>query len=87
MEGLGIITKMVSLSSLRMTLTKRYSAALNGSRAFRGRLRLWQPFDTVEIDGCSVSRASLHNLSFIRDLELSPAADTRFQEEHDNPAY
>ena len=27
-------------------------------------------FDTVEIDGCSVSRASLHNLSFIRDLEL-----------------
>ena len=29
-------------------------------------------FDTVEIDGCSVSRASLHNLSFIRDLELSP---------------
>ena len=29
-------------------------------------------FDTVEIDGCSVSRASLHNLSFIRDLELCP---------------
>ncbi len=29
-------------------------------------------FDTVEIDGCSVSRASLHNLSFIRDLELHP---------------
>ena len=29
-------------------------------------------FDPVEIDGCSVSRASLHNLSFIRDLELSP---------------
>ena len=29
-------------------------------------------FDTVEIDGCSVSRASLHNLSFIRDLELYP---------------
>lgn len=29
-------------------------------------------FDTVEIDGCSVSRASLHNLSFIRDLELFP---------------
>lgn len=28
-------------------------------------------FDTVEIDGCSVSRASLYNLSFIRDLELS----------------
>lgn len=27
-------------------------------------------FDPVEIDGCSVSRASLHNLSFIRDLEL-----------------
>ena len=29
-------------------------------------------FDTVEIDGCSVSKASLHNLSFIRDLELHP---------------
>ena len=27
-------------------------------------------FDPVEIDGCSVSRASLHNLSFIKDLEL-----------------
>ena len=29
-------------------------------------------FDTVEIDGCEVSRASLHNLSFIEDLELMP---------------
>ena len=29
-------------------------------------------FDTVEIDGCSISRASLHNISFIRDLELHP---------------
>lgn len=29
-------------------------------------------FDTVEIDGCAVSRASLHNLSFIKDLELHP---------------
>lgn len=29
-------------------------------------------FETVEIDGCSVSRANLHNLSFIRDLELYP---------------
>ncbi len=28
--------------------------------------------DTVEIDGCAVSGASLHNLSFIRDLELHP---------------
>lgn len=27
-------------------------------------------FDTVEIDGCEVSRASLHNLSFIESLEL-----------------
>ena len=27
-------------------------------------------FDTVEIDGCRVSRASLHNISFIRELEL-----------------
>ena len=29
-------------------------------------------FDTVEIDGCAVSRASLHNLSFIENLELMP---------------
>lgn len=29
-------------------------------------------FDTVEIDGCSVSRASLHNLSFIEALKLRP---------------
>ena len=29
-------------------------------------------FDTVEIDGCSVSRATLHNLTFIRELELVP---------------
>lgn len=27
-------------------------------------------FDTVEIDGCDVSRASLHNLGFIKDREL-----------------
>lgn len=29
-------------------------------------------FDTVEIDGCEVSRATLHNLSFIEELELMP---------------
>lgn len=29
-------------------------------------------FDPVEIDGCTVSRASLHNLSFIKNLELHP---------------
>ena len=29
-------------------------------------------FDTVEIDGCDVSRASLHNVSFIKNLELHP---------------
>lgn len=29
-------------------------------------------FDTVEIDGCEVSRASLHNLNFIKSLELYP---------------
>lgn len=27
-------------------------------------------FDTIQIDGCDVSRASLHNLTFIRQLEL-----------------
>ena len=29
-------------------------------------------FDTVEIDGCDVSRASLHNLTFIEALNLVP---------------
>ncbi len=29
-------------------------------------------FDPVEIDGCIVTRASLHNLSFIKELELHP---------------
>jgi len=29
-------------------------------------------FDTVEIDGCEVSRATLHNLSHIKKLELMP---------------
>ena len=29
-------------------------------------------FETVEIDGCEVSRASLHNLTFIKNLELVP---------------
>lgn len=29
-------------------------------------------FDTVEIDGCDVSRATLHNLTFIKNLELTP---------------
>jgi DNA ligase (NAD+) len=29
-------------------------------------------FDTVEIDGCGVSSASLHNLTFIKGLELAP---------------
>ncbi len=29
-------------------------------------------FEPVEIDGCTVSRASLHNLSFIEELELMP---------------
>jgi DNA ligase (NAD+) len=28
--------------------------------------------DSVEIDGCNVSRASLHNLTFIENLELMP---------------
>lgn len=31
-------------------------------------------FDPVEIDGCAVSRASLHNLSFIEGLELMPGS-------------
>lgn len=52
---------------------------------FESRLKCidWQPsrsgeispvavFDMVEIDGCEVSRASLHNLTFIEELELMP---------------
>jgi DNA ligase (NAD+) len=30
-------------------------------------------FDSVEIDGCEISRASLHNLTFITELELMPS--------------
>ncbi|MDD2981169.1 MAG: NAD-dependent DNA ligase LigA [Hespellia sp.] len=29
-------------------------------------------FDTIEMDGCEVSRATLHNLAFIKNLELYP---------------
>jgi len=29
-------------------------------------------FDTVEIDGCEVSKATLHNLSFMKELRLRP---------------
>ena len=41
-------------------------------------------FDTVEIDGCSVSRATLHNLTFIRELELVPDAVSWFPNGHMN---
>ena len=37
-----------------------------------GEIALVAIFDTVEIDGCEVSRASLHNLTFIKGLELHP---------------
>lgn len=41
-------------------------------------------FDTVEIDGCEVSRASLHNLSFIKNLELYPGCRySGIQTQHD----
>ena len=39
-------------------------------------------FDTVEIDGCAVSRASLHNLSFIEALELMPGNRIRVSKRH-----
>ena len=35
-------------------------------------------FDTVEINGCEVSRASLHNLTFIKNLKLYPDAVSWF---------
>ncbi len=34
-------------------------------------------FDSVKIDGADVSRATLHNLSFIKDLELVPGCRIR----------
>lgn len=47
--------------------------ALEDARTKDGHLYLEVAiFDTVEIDGCAVSRASLHNLSFIENLELAP---------------
>lgn len=39
-------------------------------------------FDTVEIDGCEVSRASLHNLSFIKALELMPGNRIHVSKRH-----
>lgn len=38
-------------------------------------------FDTVEIDGCDVSRASLHNLTFIKIWSLYPDAGFLFPNE------
>jgi DNA ligase (NAD+) len=37
-----------------------------------GELSMVALFDTVVIDGCDVSRATLHNLTIIRELELTP---------------
>ncbi len=50
--------------------TKLQSIEWNPSRT--GEIAPVAIFEPVEIDGCTVSRASLHNLSFIEGLELMP---------------
>ena len=50
--------------------TKLLSIEWNPSRS--GEISPVAVFRPVEIDGCGVSRASLHNLSFIEGLELMP---------------
>ncbi len=50
--------------------TKLQSIEWNPSRT--GEIAPAAIFEPVEIDGCTVSRASLHNLSFIEGLELMP---------------
>lgn len=50
--------------------TKLLSIEWNPSRS--GEISPVAVFRPVEIDGCQVSRASLHNLSFIEGMELKP---------------
>ncbi len=50
--------------------TKLLSIEWNPSRS--GEISPVAVFQPVEIDGCGVSRASLHNLSFIEGMELMP---------------
>ena len=50
--------------------TKLLSVEWNPSRS--GEISPVAVFQPVEIDGCEVSRASLHNLSFIEGMELMP---------------
>ena len=50
--------------------TKLLSVEWNPSRS--GEISPVAIFQPVEIDGCEVSRASLHNLSFIEGMELMP---------------
>lgn len=50
--------------------TKLLSIEWNPSRS--GEISPVAVFEPVEIDGCEVSRASLHNLSFIEGMELMP---------------
>ena len=46
------------------------SCVSTGANTATGEIAPVAVFAPVEIDGCEVSRASLHNLSFIEDLEL-----------------
>ena len=50
--------------------TKLFFIEWNPSRS--GEISPVAVFEPVEIDGCEVSRASLHNLSFIEGMELMP---------------
>ncbi len=50
--------------------TRLLSIEWNPSRS--GEISPAAVFQTAEIDGCGVSRASLHNLSFIEGMELKP---------------
>lgn len=50
--------------------TRLLSIEWNPSRS--GEISPVAVFEPVEIDGCEVSRASLHNLSFIEGMELMP---------------
>lgn len=50
--------------------TKLLSIEWNPSRS--GEISPVAVFQPVEIDGCEISRASLHNLSFIEGMELMP---------------
>ncbi len=68
----GTITTTGWLSNLRTIPTKPSSRSIEWQTGRTGEIAPVAVFDAVEIDGCDVSRASLHNVSFIKNLELHP---------------